>query len=112
MQMSNEEIVKMYRESKNKKAQVEILADLNACGKEKILSILKEGGVSPTEMPRNRKKTECDERLPRLEERKVEREVLPDIVKEAICKLMEIEQEAIDRHSQRLKELNEYLERR
>ena len=40
MQMSNEDIVKEYRESKNRKGQIQILADLNACDREKIVRIL------------------------------------------------------------------------
>lgn len=42
MQMSNVEIRKMYRESKNKKEQIKILADLNDCTVEEIKEILSE----------------------------------------------------------------------
>lgn len=42
MQMTNVEIRKMYRESKNKKDQVKILADLNDCTVEEIKEILSE----------------------------------------------------------------------
>lgn len=121
MQMSNADIVKMYREAKDKKAQVEILADLNACEKDKIISILKEGGVPSVELPRNRKKTESGEKsekpvtIHKMIEAKelvaAGENVLPDIVKEVICRQMEKEQDAIDYHSGRLKELNEFLRR-
>ena len=128
MQMSNADIVKMYREAKDKKAQIEILADLNACGKEKILDILKDGGVSPAEMPRNRKKPESDGKserpvtvskaqiIEKAESKKVRpvaagKEELPDIVKEVLCRQMEKEQDAIDYHTGRLKELGEFLRR-
>lgn len=40
MQMSNEEIRRNYREAKNKKLQIGILADLNCCDKETIEGIL------------------------------------------------------------------------
>lgn len=126
MQMSNADIVKMYRESKDKKAQVEILAGLNVCEKETIIKILKENGVSQAELPRNRKKTESDGKsekpmaiqkaqpTEKAEPKKEESpaavtEELPEIVKEVICRQMEQEQEAIDYHSGRLKELNEFL---
>lgn len=56
MQMSEEEIVIDYKQAKNKKAQVEILADLNACSKEQIIEILKRNGISSKELPRERKK--------------------------------------------------------
>lgn len=126
MQMNNADIVKSYREAKDKKKQVSILAELNACEKEKIISILKEGGISDRELPRNRKKTESDGKsekpmaiqkaqpTEKAEPKKEESpaavtEELPEIVKEVICRQMEQEQEAIDYHSGRLKELNEFL---
>lgn len=119
MQMNNAEIVKMYREAKDKKAQITILAELNVCDKEDIIKILKAGGVSQAEMPRNRKKTESDgkskaeadvyQKQPEKEPVAAVTEELPEVVKEVICRQMEQEQEAIDYHSGRLKELNEFL---
>lgn len=44
LQMTVEEIVRSYREAKDKAAQVGILADLNLCPKEMICKILVEGG--------------------------------------------------------------------
>lgn len=46
MQMTEKEIVKNYIESKNKTAQVGILADLNLTDKETIKEILKQNGIS------------------------------------------------------------------
>ena len=43
--MSVHEIVQMYKEAKDKNAQIEILADLNACSKEEILMILQNEGL-------------------------------------------------------------------
>ncbi len=54
MQMTNGEIVASYRQAKNKKEQVKILAELNACNVEEITKILVEGGVAPNQLPRNR----------------------------------------------------------
>lgn len=54
MQMTNGEIVASYRQAKNKKEQVKILAELNACKIEEITKILVEGGVAPNQLPRNR----------------------------------------------------------
>ena len=45
MYMRDGEIVREYRLAKNKKMQVEILADLNACKKDIIIGILKTAGV-------------------------------------------------------------------
>lgn len=127
MQMNNAEIVKSYREAKDKKKQVSILAELNACEKEKIISILKDGGISDRELPRNRKKTESEEGdaetlilkevflkplIPNKQEPEAKSRIcMPEVVREVICRQMEKEQEAIDYHSHRLKELNEFLGR-
>lgn len=48
MMMSDEEIVKSYKESKYPPKQVAILAELNACSTAKIRQILKDGGVELT----------------------------------------------------------------
>lgn len=40
MEMSNEEIVRRYKQAKHKAAQIQILAELNACPKSKILEIV------------------------------------------------------------------------
>lgn len=46
MQMTNEEIVRSYKEAKHKGHQIGVLADLNVCPKEVIIEILVEGGIS------------------------------------------------------------------
>ena len=61
MTMSDADIVKEYREAKDKKAQIGILADLNTCSRDEIKEILIKGGVSPKELPRNRKKKDSTE---------------------------------------------------
>lgn len=115
MQMKPGEIVRNYQEAKNKADQVQILAELNACEKEEIITILKEAGISPKELPRNRKKTEAGkekeatEQVAAVEDKKEDKPAMPDIVQEALCKQMAIEQEAIDHHSRRLKELDAFL---
>ncbi len=40
MEMSNEEIIRRYKQAKHKAAQIQILAELNACPKSKILEIV------------------------------------------------------------------------
>ena len=55
MQMSNEEIVRNYREAKDKAKQLGILAELNACDKQKIKDILTEGGIDYRSFPRSKK---------------------------------------------------------
>lgn len=55
MNMTENEIVRNYREAKNKREQVTILADLNRCEKEEIVDILLKNGVDQKELPRKRK---------------------------------------------------------
>lgn len=57
MQMTPGEIVKSYREAKEKKKQIQILAELNACSTEFIKQIMRENGVqfpgpSPKKAPK------------------------------------------------------------
>lgn len=56
MQMSNEEIIRSYREARDKRKQIEILSELNACDKQKIRDILAEGGMDHRSLPRSRRK--------------------------------------------------------
>ena len=45
MEMSNEEIIRRYKQAKHKASQIQILADLNACPKSKILEIVSDSIV-------------------------------------------------------------------
>ena len=56
MEMSNFDIVKSYKEAADKKAQLQVLADLNVCSVEKIRTILIEEGIPCQTLPRNRVK--------------------------------------------------------
>ena len=58
MVMTNEDIVRSYKEAKDRRAQIKVLAELNVCPQELIIEILKEGGVDWRELPRQRKKAD------------------------------------------------------
>lgn len=64
MTMTNEEICRDYRQSKKRLAQIQILAQLNNCGRDKIVEILKEGGE---ELPGQYKPKQKGKRQPKLE---------------------------------------------
>lgn len=53
MQMSHEEIKKNYRQAKNPKQQIRILADLNCCSVEEIKAIVNptECSINPNRLP-------------------------------------------------------------
>lgn len=52
MEMSNEEIVRRCRQAKNKRQQVNILAQLNCCSKDEIIEVLKQEGITDKQLPR------------------------------------------------------------
>ena len=45
MQMTEKEIIRSYKEALNKRKQIEVLSDLNACPREDIVNILSAAGV-------------------------------------------------------------------
>ena len=47
MQMTEEEICKSFKEAKDHRKQVGILADLNCCSKDEIRKILMKNGIDP-----------------------------------------------------------------
>ena len=55
MEMAAHEIVRSYKEAKDKKKQVSILAQLNLCTPEDIKKILVEGGINWRELPRGKR---------------------------------------------------------
>lgn len=52
MEMTNEEIVRSYRQAKEPRDQITILAELNLCGTAKIVEILIAGGIDPKTLPK------------------------------------------------------------
>ena len=64
MQMSDIEIVDRYKREDNKNEQAKILAELNACGEEIIVGILRKNDVDVSELerkPRGRRKKKLTE---------------------------------------------------
>ena len=58
--MTAESVVKSYREAKDKKKQIAILAQLNACSQDDILKVLVDNGVNGRSLPRNSRKPSKD----------------------------------------------------
>lgn len=141
MQMSNEEIVRSYREAKDKAKQLEILSELNACDRQKIKDILAEGGIDHRQLPRSRKEKAADARPEKAEKTKArpakekqaavqEKPVntqcggadpterledpkiyIPEIVKQAVTEKMIQVQESMDQNAANLSDLNAFLKR-
>lgn len=55
--MSDGDIVKEWREAKDRNHQIQILAELNSCSREEIIDILKRAGVDGRMLPRIKCKT-------------------------------------------------------
>lgn len=136
MQMSNEEIVKSYREAKDKVKQLGILSELNACDEQKIKDILTEGGIDHRSFPRSKREkkatapvadnkpakakqaavqkkpinTQCggDNPVEKPEDQKI---YIPEIVKQAVTEKMIQVQESMDQNAADLSELNAFLKR-
>lgn len=56
MEMTTNEIVRMYKEAADKKNQITILADMNLCSTDDIRAELIKGGIDPRTLPRKRRK--------------------------------------------------------
>lgn len=67
MQMTDKEIIRSYKEALNKRKQIEVLSDLNACTREDIVNILSAAGV----YNKSGKKPAKKEDIPRVKKTKV-----------------------------------------
>lgn len=54
MQMSNDEIVRSFKNAEKPREQVSVPAQLNGCSEEKIRAILSEGGIDGRQLPRKK----------------------------------------------------------
>lgn len=88
MQMTEDEIVRSYRNAKNRNTQVTVLAQLNACQKEEIEQILEQKGVI-------KKKPDVPE--------------MPEVIKEMITVRMIEITEQMDKLGAELKELSDFV---
>lgn len=108
--MTEAEIVRNYVEAKKKTHQITILADMNLTTTQEIRKILEKNGAIAKKAAAVKVTKEKIAPAQHENVEKTESEgVLPETVKEAISKQMIEEQEAIDYHSARLKELYNFL---
>ena len=71
MQMTNEEIIKSYKEAKDKKKQIKILADLNTCDANIIKEILIEAGETATRVYKRAAKKPAEEKTAKTEKQEL-----------------------------------------
>ena len=98
--MDQSEIVRSYREAKNKEKQIQILADLNGSSPEQIRQILIAAG-EPAEKKRPGPKPK--------EIRQIIVKPLPDCVKKAITGRMSRLTEESEKKTAELEELDAYM---
>ena len=93
MQMSKDEIVRKYKEAKDKKHVIEILADLNTCDKSLIRTILTEGGISLPGNPNfGKPKAQIKKPIETVEKKELEepkeepKNFLPGVIRDQLMK--------------------------
>ena len=90
MQMSREEIVKSYKESKDKNHQIDILADLNCTDRNGIRAILYDAGIPLPGKPKAQiKKPVAVEEIQKEEPKEPEeapKDFLPGVIREQLMK--------------------------
>lgn len=114
MQMTESEIVSRYEHARDRKTQIQILAELNACDKEYIIGILKDKGYDVDAELKKKAKPRKSTKPPAISEAypaAATIESVPDAVKEALTLRMIAEQEEIELHSMKLNELSRFLQR-
>ena len=92
--MTEEEIVRNFKQAKNKREQIKILADLNCTSRGEIEETLKKNGVSKEE-------------LPAKPGRKAKKEEIPEAVREACGKEMVNLQMDIDKNTDTIRDLQQ-----
>ena len=118
MQMTNEEIVRNYKEAKNKDSQIKILAQLNLCDPQKIKDILKDAGVI---RKYTRRDPEPKEKMVKTVPVKMTKKAtLPKLLPEAVIdairrrmaeldELIKNTQQGLDKNIAQMAELEKYL---
>ena len=88
------EICQKYNQSNNKREMIKVLADMESCSKEDIIELLEHNGCEIVKETRGRK--------PNVSKTtKQKKEVMPDVVREALT-------EKMDKIDMRIKELQPY----
>ena len=108
MNMTRAEILKSYKEAKDKKNQIAILADMNICSKQEIRDELIKAGVPGEELPKFRDKKTEPVKVTVIHPQ--DKPIMPKVVRE-VCtaKMVEI-QERIDADQSELKEIKDFMD--
>lgn len=122
MNMTYSEIIRQYKEGKDKREQIKILADMNLCEKEEIEKILTDNWCRiPVRTPKKNHKNESSEEAENIQKKEPQEKPyaagikesgfhVPDKVKELVNAKMVRLQEAIDAYQEKIKEYETEME--
>lgn len=101
--MDKGEICRDYNAAKDKKRQIQILAELNACSKEEIMKILQEGGcIFQGELKKTNKTVGPVEKEIKAKE-------LPQAIKQALFNRLDDIEKEIEAKEKEYKEIADFL---
>lgn len=86
MQMTDTEIVSKYKRAENKKEQISILAQLNACDEDEIKKVLLKGGLTEDDLPKKRGRKPGAKETKKMPEEKV----IAEEKNEALAEMLEM----------------------
>lgn len=86
MQMTDTEIVSKYKRAENKKEQISILAQLNACDEDEIKKVLLKGGLTEDDLPKKRGRKPGTKETKKMPEEKV----IAEETNEALAEMLEM----------------------
>lgn len=86
MQMTDTEIVSKYKRAENKKEQISILAQLNACDEDEIKKVLLKGGLTEDDLPKKRGRKPGTKEAKKMTEEKA----IAEETNEALAEMLEM----------------------
>lgn len=86
MQMTDTEIVSKYKRAENKKEQISILAQLNACDEDEIKKVLLKGGLTEDDLPKKRGRKPGTKETKKMPEEKA----IAEETNEALAEMLEM----------------------
>lgn len=107
MRMTDNEILRSYREAKNPKDQIQVLADLNCVSKWEIVSLLRNMGVDGRLLPKQ-KKPKSEKSIPLTDHIEVLMTAL-QMYKQSIMDELEVRVNAADATCQKIDAALEFI---
>ena len=107
MEMTNAEIIRQYKEAKQKNKKIKILAQLNACDEITIRKILIEGGAIEEKTQKPKVRSGVPDRKPRAT---VKANALPAVIPQSVIKAITIQLDRIEENIKNYEQLKKNAE--